>query len=552
MEKVMGEKIYGQSTLGKENAGNEIIANSAAMLQNADFNDYYVEQFTSGVTCILNDYADILGEGMAVRYSLAKKYSKIELRMWIRGEAYDVFKNGSEARKHQFESLTGLSLNQELVSVSYKYESESNVITVSLPLLEKRKPFYKNALLWAIVLGVALGFVCQALPDSAKSFIIDDVASPVQSVVLSMISGIMGPIVFISITSSIIALENINDLTHLAFRVLKRFVLVILFIIVLSIAVSAFFFTDFGTADISFDPSYLIDLVLSIFPTNVIEPFLNTNIPQLVILGILLGAALLILGDKAAGVKDLVKQLNQCVRTVMNILLRIIPLIPFLSLLTTIGSGKGSEILQGWKFIVAVYIVFTIAVAFKAVKTSLVTGIRIPDLWRKLSPIVVISFTTGSNAAPMKKIYEISEEELGIKPEFTSFWIPMCAAMMSIKTTVYLILATLMVAELGGTALTTNFLFTMIFVTLVLSLASPGAASSWTIMFQILGMSTDYVGIFSIYRVASENYSTASTMAYSMLEQVEAAYRLGGMKDSPEITKGKRRLFGKKKEKRQT
>ncbi len=195
-------------------------------------------------------------------------------------------------------------------------------------------------------------------------------------------------------------------------------------------------------------------MFLSILPTNVIDPFLNSNIPQLVILGILLGAALLLLGDKVKGIKDLLMQINQWVRCVMKILLVVIPIIPF--------------------------------------------------------------------------------------------WIPMCAAMMSIKTTVYLIFATLMVAEISGMALTTAFMFTMLFVTMELSLASPGAACSWAIMFEILGLSTDYVGIFSIYRVATENFSTASTMAYSMLEQVEAAYRLGGMKEG-QVMKERHRPSGKKK-----
>ena len=336
------------------------------MLNNAGFEDYYVEQFAGGVTCLLNDYADLLGEGTDVEYSLTKKLSKVELRMLIPGREYDAFTNGSEARKRQFESVTGLNLNVELVRIAYKYESGCNVISVSLPLSEKHEPFYKKPIVLAVILGVALGFLCLLMPESVRSFILDDVASPVKSLLLSMISGIMGPLIFISITTSIITLDSINDLTSLAFKILKRFVVVILFVMAISVLVSVFFFNSFGSSDMSFEPSYIIELILSIFPTNVIEPFLNGNIPQLLVLGILLGAALLLLGDKVAGIKEIFVQINQWVMTVMKIILTVMPLIPFLSLLTTIGSGNGIEILEGWKFIVAVYIVFAIALVAKS------------------------------------------------------------------------------------------------------------------------------------------------------------------------------------------
>lgn len=527
----MNNKISGRCLLLKDNKENEIVAYCTAMLCNANFNDYYIEQFSGGTACLLNDYAELIGEGTAVDYTLTRKRTKIELRMLIPGTSYDPFISGRDARKRRIESLAGINLNYELVSISYKYESGRNVIGVSLPLSERKKPLYKNPMILAIVLGAALGFLCLFLPDTVRNFVIDDVVSPVKSLLLGIITGIMGPFIFISIMTAIVALDSINELTERAFKILKRFILAILFLMAVSVAVSVFFFNSFGSNEISFDPSNIIEMLLSVFPTNMIDPFLNSNIPQLVVLGILLGAAMLLLGDKVAGIKKMLLQINEWVMSVMKIILTLIPLIPFLSLLTIIGSGNGSDILRGWKFIVAVYIVLAVGTAAKAIKTSLITGIRIPDFWKKLKPVLIIAFTTSSYAAPLKTMYEVSDEELGIKPEFTSFWIPLYDAMLGLKTTVYLILGTLMAAELGGTALTTSFLIIMLFVTLELSLASPGTTSAWAIMFEILGMSTDYVGLFAVYRTFTDNYTTAATIAYSMMEQTEAAYRLGGMKE---------------------
>ena len=50
-------------------------------------------------------------------------------------------------------------------------------------------------------------------------------------------------------------------------------------------------------------------------------------------------------------------------------------------------------------------------------------------------------------------------------------------------------------------------------------------------MFQTLGMSTDYVGLFSTYRLLTDNYCAAVTAAYAMMEEYEAAYKLDELKD---------------------
>ena len=511
-----------------------MIADSIALLRSAGFADSSVDQFAECVIAVLDDYAELLGEGTAIEYTLKKKFSKVELRMQIPGAPYDIFTNGSEARKRQYESLASLNNNAELARVSYRYLSGRNVVCVSLPLSERRKPFYKSSMFLGIVLGIVLGYLCLLLPEGARSFLVDDVASPVMSTLLSMIAGVTGPVIFISIITSIVALESVNDLTHLAFRILKRFVVATLFMMFLSVAVSVFFFRDFGTGEMNLEPSYLVELILSVFPTNIVDPFLNSNIPQLVVLGILLGSALLLLGEKVAGLKETLMQINQWAMTVMKIFVSLIPLIPFLSLLTTIGSGNGRDILKGWKFIAAAYIVLTVGVAVKALKTSLITGISIPEFFKKIRPTLAAAFAAGTNTAAMHTMYEVSDKELGIKPEFTSFWVSMWSAMLSLKTAVYVITATLLVAEMSGMAMTTSFLFTMLFVTLELSLASPGATAALVIMFTVLGISTDYVGLFSIYRVATDNYCTACAMGYSMLEQKEAAHRLGGEKESQE------------------
>jgi hypothetical protein len=62
-----------------------------------------------------------------------------------------------------------------------------------------------------------------------------------------------------------------------------------------------------------------------------------------------------------------------------------------------------------------------------------------------------------------------------------------------------------------------------------MSLASPGTVGSWVIAFEAFSMPTDSVGLFAAYRIFTINYSTAAVIAYSFLEEVEAAYKMGAV-----------------------
>ena len=528
----MVKTAIGRSTLLQDNSANGIVVKSREMLSGSGFDDNYIDYFVQGVVDALDDYAELTGEGTEFEYSLKKRITKIELKTAIPGDPYDIFECGRHADKRQAEKLTELNLNAEIPTVSYKYVLDKNIVTVSVPLSGKKKKFLSDPMVIAIILGIAAGFICLYLPDGMRDFVIEDIASPVQSTLLGAISGIMGPYIFISMATSITSMSGISELTNLGWKIMKRFIWIILFVIAVSMLVSGFFFHSFGTAQISFSPDELIDMVLNIIPTNLIQPFVDNNTAQLVVLGILLGSALLLLGDKVTGLNDILSQADQWIVSAMNIVLKLTPAIPFLSLMIMIGRGNFSLILKGWKWIAAVYISFTIVAAVKAVKMTLTTGMSIPAFWKRIKPAVKTAFTTSSNAAAMKQMYEISED-LGIDPYFSSFWIPICSSMLGTKTALYVITATLMTAELTGMAMTNSFLLVLVLVTMELSLANPGATSAWTTMFAVLGMSTDYVGLFTTFRVLTDNYCTGVTEAHSMMEQYEAAYRLGGMK-SPE------------------
>ena len=339
----MKSQIY---LLKKDNSTGPIVEACADALRGARFSDDYTGQFTDSVISILNDSAELLGEGTEVKYRIIKTFFRFELRLYIAGEFHDLFTSGRGARKRFFDNLPSLNLNNETIHISERYAFNCNIISVSIPMQARERKLFKDPMILAVILGILCGLLCQHLPKEANSFIIDKLASPIMSIILDLLSGIMGPVIFFSMITSILTFSSVKELTSMGVKIIKRFILITLFIMAVSIFVSFIFFRGFGEGSLSFVPDQLIKMLLDIIPTNFIKPFLDNDPPQLVLLGFLLGSALLLLGGSVKELNTVIMQIDKCVMSAMNIILLVIPAIPFLSIMVNIGK-TGVFILLG-------------------------------------------------------------------------------------------------------------------------------------------------------------------------------------------------------------
>ena len=299
------------STLQRDNAASAVAQDSCEALRKAGFPESETERFVAQIVGILDDYAAAFGEGTEVEYAFRRRLVKLDVLIAIPGEAFDPFTDGSGAKQRAVDRIFNLNRDAGSSGIIYRYSLKRNIICVSIPLGERPKKLIKDPVVWGVVLGIVCGLLCKLLPQPAGDFLITEIASPLQSIILGLISGVMGPVIFISLISSIIALESINDLTGLGFKIIKRFLLIILFMIAVSILVSGLLFRNFGSGDTAFSLGALFGMILDIVPTNLINPFLKNNTAQLVVLSFLAGAGLLLLGDSVSELKRIIGQVNK-------------------------------------------------------------------------------------------------------------------------------------------------------------------------------------------------------------------------------------------------
>ena len=309
----------------------------------------------------------------------------------------------------------------------------------------------------------------------------------------------------------------------MGFKIMWRFIKCTLFIIAISIAVSLLFYSAFGVGTIQFSPEQLVSMLLKLVPTNIVAPFLNNDTPQLVILGLLMGAALLYLEDRVTNLTAALRSLHEWSSSLMRLVCVLTPAIPFLSLFTAFAEGKAAVLLDGWEFIVGVGVALAICCLFKLVKVSLRCKLSIPVLLKKTLPMASLAFSAGSENATLSKQIEHSRSKLGINQAFSDFWIPMSHAMFKPRTTIHLVIPPFLIAKAMGMPISQSFLLVLILTVLELSVASSGITAAWTILFAALGLPLEYVGLYVIYKVFTTNIACGGCEFYYTLEQIKAS-----------------------------
>lgn len=207
----------------------------------------------------------------------------------------------------------------------------------------------------------------------------------------------------------------------------------------------------------------------------------------------------------------------------MRLVFVLTPVIPFISLFKAFADRKASVLLDGWEFVVGVFITLVICCLFKLVKVSLRCRLSISVLLKKALPMASLAFTAGSENATLNMQIEHSRSKLGINQAFSDFWIPMSHAMFKPRTTIHLVIPPFLICKVMGMPISQSFLLVLILTVLELSVASSGITGAWTILFAALGLPMEYVGLYVIYKVFTTNIACGGCEFYYTLEQIEAS-----------------------------
>lgn len=392
-------KLYLETTaLSKEDCIRTIFAIEEALLQ-------YQEQF---------------GENKSFALTYGKKWGKQQFAITLGGVAFNPFDVSGDGDDT-------LSVMQTLMGrmglfPSWKYTSGGNVISMVIPKVSA-SPLKKLGA--SILLAVFLYAITLLLPEATRELIYTYGVTPLSDAFTGILGAVSGPIIFCSIVCSVSGMGDIATFGKIGKSTITALLLATVLIVVASCGWLVFLFPPVGGSVQSENAFFEIyQLLLDVIPSNLFEPFVNSDPMQIVTLAVVVGVALLALQKKVTELTVLFEQCNNVLQYIMENISEQIHIFVFISIFGMLLSGGSSTLVQSYRLLVYLLVVIAIAIVYIVAKGSLKTHVSPLLLLKKMAPSFLIALATASSSAAFSASLKTCKEKLGISQKLADFGVP--------------------------------------------------------------------------------------------------------------------------------
>lgn len=333
------------------------------------------------------------------------------------------------------------------------------------------------AILISLILGVLVGWL---FPEIAVR------THVLAEVFLRMVKMIIAPLLFATLVVGITGHGDVKSLGRLGIKTVAYFEIITTFALVIGLGFANLFKPGEGLI-ISPQANGLKDIVgmstannattfgqmlLSLFPTSIVQSMADGNLLQIVVFSIFFAIAICAIGKKAKPVVDLLNSVSTIMFKFTEYVMLFAPMGIFGAIAYTVGTN-GIEILFNYgKIILSLYTalaVFVLIVLFIACR---IVHIPFVGLLKAINEPAVLTFTTASSEAALPKAMSIMEK-FGVPKSIVGFVMPTGYTFNLDGSTLYLAMAVLFSTQLVGINLSLEQQLAIMF---ALMLTSKGVA----------------------------------------------------------------------------
>ncbi|MGW3014174.1 dicarboxylate/amino acid:cation symporter [Streptomyces sp. NPDC001219] len=379
-------------------------------------------------------------------------------------------------------------------------------------------PFWVQ-ILTGLALGVLLGWV-------AKSGDVGWLTTTLQQVgdlFVQLLKLAVAPLVFFAILVSITNLRQVNNAARLASRTLLWFMVTSLIAVAIGLAIGLLSNPGAGTGLTPKDgkapdeAGSWIDFLTGIVPTDIITPFTELNVLQIVFMAAVAGIAALQLGEKAEPVLTISRSVLELLQKALWWVIRLAPI-------GTVGLIGNAIATYGWNLI-GKYATFTVdiyvgcaLVLFGVYPLLLSTVAKVNPLqfFRGAWPAIQLAFVSRSSVGTMPVTQQVTER-LGVPREYASFAVPFgSTTKMDGCASIYPAIAAIFIAQIFDVQLGIGDYLLIAFVSVIGSAATAGltgATVMLTLTLSTLGLPLEGVGLLMAIDPILDMMRTATNVA---------------------------------------
>ncbi|MBT5406286.1 MAG: dicarboxylate/amino acid:cation symporter [Gammaproteobacteria bacterium] len=355
--------------------------------------------------------------------------------------------------------------------------------------------FTKKVLI-SMLAGIIVGILINnfLLPnDFVEYYLINQIFLTISSLFLILLKMIVLPLIFVSVISGIVSINDVSTLGRLGAKTFSLYILTTLVAITLALFISGFVNYDTVgqiTNNIQSNTEENIDqknIILSIFPTNFFSALANGNVIQVLAFAVFVGVAASYVKKEIPIFIELIDNMNKVFNKMVMIIIQLTPIAVFALLAKTFATEGVEVFIPLIKyFLVVVFVLITHFILTYSILLRLFSNLSIYSFYTKLKALIIFTFSTSSSNASIPYTLNTVVQKYGVDKSFASFSIPLGATINMDGTAIMQGCAAYFLASYYGINLAFSDMITIILTATIASVGTAGIPSAGIIMLSLI------------------------------------------------------------------
>ena len=334
----------------------------------------------------------------------------------------------------------------------------------------------KLALHWQILIGMSFGVLFGVVMTqfSFGKHVIVDWIKPFGTIFINVLKLIAVPLILASLIKGVSDLKNISQLSNMGLRTIILYLLTTLTAVSIGLGIvnvikpgnslSETTRTELlnsyandaakkqSVAEVQKDAGPLQALVDSV-PSNIFSALQdNGNMLQVIFFALLFGLALVLIPKKKSKpVKDFVDSVNDVILKLIDLIMLTAPYGVFALLAAIVVEAPSIDLFKALGlYTITVICGLVLMILFYVTIVRIITGKKIGNFLKGISPAQLLAFSTSSSAATLPVTMECVTDKLDVEEEVSSFVLPIGATINMDGTSLYQAVAAVFIAQAFG------------------------------------------------------------------------------------------------------
>ncbi len=381
--------------------------------------------------------------------------------------------------------------------------------------MKKSKMPLSLMILIGLLIGIILGLLCISGGPLDRIFfgnsdmtalkMLQEYVKPIGDIFLNLLKFVVVPIVLLSIITGIISLSDIKKVWSIGIKTIIFYLCTTFIALIIGTVIAMIFKNRFAVLDVS-EATYeaqatknFIKVIADMFPSNILAPLLNASMLQVIVISLFIGFAILITGEKAKPLADLIESGNAVFIEIMDMIIHFSP-IGIICLISPVVAENGPKVLGSLALVIGIaYIGYILHMVITySTMVSFFTKTTPFEFFKGISPAMIMAFSSASSVGTLPLNIECTKK-MGGRSDIVSFVLPLGATINMDGTAIYQAVCTVFIASCYGINLTFAQIATVIITATIASIGTAGVPGAGVVMLamvlQAVGLPVDGIAL---------------------------------------------------------